>query len=73
MSSKGWSVLSLCVLLAINDSLHSISFMKEATQGYRGGIDVLPVVGMFCCAKFTDETWYRAKVVDVVTQGTLLF
>ena len=45
--------------------------MKEATQGYRGGIDILPTVGTFCCAKFTDETWYRAKVVEIVRQGTM--
>ena len=43
--------------------------MKEATQGYRGGIDVLPELGSICCAKFTDDTWYRAKVVEVVSQG----
>ena len=46
--------------------------MKEATQGYRGGIDVVPTVGTFCCAKFTDETWYRAKVVDIVRQGACM-
>ena len=47
--------------------------MKDATQGYKGGIDVLPSVGMFCCARYTDETWYRAKVVDIVSKGILSF
>jgi len=39
--------------------------MKEATQGYKGGIDVIPAVGNFCCAKYTDETWYRAQIVQI--------
>jgi len=48
-----------------------MEFMKEAVNGYKGGLKCVPPVGYFCCAKSpTDETWYRAKIVEVIDEQT---
>ena len=44
----------------------SLHFMKQATQGYKGGISNIPSIGCYCCAKSPDDdTWYRAKITSV--------
>ena len=45
----------------------SMEFMKEAANGYKGGLSKMPPVGVYCCARSPmDDQWYRVKIIEVI-------
>ena len=45
----------------------SMEFMKDAANGYKGGLSKIPPVDVYCCARSPiDERWYRAKIIKVI-------